>query len=513
MAPPIRQPINTEDALAWSVAAVRDVDDSQRLDRYADYYHGRHNLAFATPRFESAFGRLFRAFAYNRCGVVVDSMSDRLFVEGFEVPGKKNPEANEDGTLPSADPDPVEAAIRDIWEANRMDKRQGDVYADAATMGDGYVLVWPDPFTLAPTIWPQDPRHVRVRYSDEYPGLRILATKAWREGGKIRLNVYHPDRIERWVTEKNSTAGARVSPRAFIEYQGDDAGHEVVNPWGQVPVFHFPNNAPTGKRGKSELRDVIPLQDALNKTLADKLVAMEFAAFPQRVLIGVEVGGEDDTHIETMNVGQAPMLGGASNALSRRQVESFQGGVSRVLALANEAAKVAEFSAVDLTQFIQVAEFFDSTISRASRIPVHYLTLAGDFPSGRALRTAEAPFVAKLEDRQRGFGNVWEDAIRLSLEQAGMPYDGPLSCKWRSAAPMAEEDTWDLVVQQVTAGVPLEIALEGIWDPEKIARLQASKANAMQQQIEIVTAGRMAGQEDLDEQDEEDAAEDGPRGQ
>jgi hypothetical protein len=41
--------------------------------------------------------------------------------------------------------------------------------------------------------------------------------------------------------------------------------------------------------GTSDLRVSIPLTNAINKQVLDMMVASEFAAFPQRVLIGVEL--------------------------------------------------------------------------------------------------------------------------------------------------------------------------------------------------------------------------------
>lgn len=46
--------------------------------------------------------------------------------------------------------------------------------------------------------------------------------------------------------------------------------------------------------GRSEIRDLVPLVDALNKLLADMLVASEFLARPRRWATGIElVEGEE----------------------------------------------------------------------------------------------------------------------------------------------------------------------------------------------------------------------------
>lgn len=441
----------TGEGLAWAISEATDGRQIRAYDTFNDYYHGRQQLAFATEKFKTAFAQVFGRLAYNRCAAVADAMTDRLFVERFT--------AGEQST--------VEDALAEVWLDNRMDRRQGEVFNEALVSGDGYLLVWPDPVTGKPTLWPQRAAQVRVRYDEEQPGQVVLATKVWRlRSGYIRANIYHPDRIERWITAKPASDGSPIRPEMFVLFDGDSAGPVIPNPWDVVPMFHIPNNGRTGEMGQSELRDVLPIQDLLNKTLTDMMVAEEFASFSQKVIIGVETDPSLDTSSDPIS--------GHQNAAA---LQKFTLGVDRILALADPAAKIAEFSAVALAQFVEIAEFFDAATSRVSKVPVHYLTLSGDFPSGRALRTAEAPFVAKLEDKQRAFGNVLEDAMRLALAQAGTVYDGELTAVWRSAAPMADEDRYDLVAQMTAVGVPLEIALRHIgWTDEEIDTLNELKA-------------------------------------
>lgn len=437
-----------EAALSWAVDAFSDSLLYERYHRYDAYYHGQHDLRFASPKFETAFGSLFRDFSYNRCSAVVDAHSDRLFVESFEIDG-----GSED----------VQSLVDEVWKSNRMEKRQDEIYTESLATGDGYVMVWPDVETGQPVLWPQRSRDIRVIYSEERPGQIMAAAKAWRmRTGHARLNVYVSDRIDRWVSDAPLKPGAGLTVKRMIPYTDDVAGPIVLNPWLRVPIFAFANNARTGELGNSELRDIIPLQNALNKSLIDLMVTQEFAAFSQKVVIGIEANPDPYTSSN-------PDAGAANDATLRK----FSLGVDRILAIADPAAKIAEFSAAALQQFVDVAEAWDARISRVSKVPVHYLTLTSNFPSGRALRTAEAPFVAKLEDRQRSFGGAWTAAMNLALAIAGVDEIEPEPV-WRSAAPMAEEDSWDIITQMIAAGVPLPVAVkkELGWDDDEIAALE-----------------------------------------
>src|SRR5205085_5557231 len=122
---------------------------------------------------------------------------------------------------------------------------------------------------------------------------------------------FFPDRIEKYIS-RNPTegwlpdagdfvpAGTRASLPARVNNERDEragsprSGESVTadvipNPFGVVPVFHFANNADLGQPGRSELEAAIPVQDGLNKSVLDMLVAMEFSAYRQRWAAGIEI--------------------------------------------------------------------------------------------------------------------------------------------------------------------------------------------------------------------------------
>jgi hypothetical protein len=59
----------------------------------------------------------------------------------------------------------------------------------------------------------------------------------------------------------------------------------VENLLGVVPVVEFCNKPTITGEGTSELADVAPLQDAVNKLYTDMLVASEFNSFKARYLM------------------------------------------------------------------------------------------------------------------------------------------------------------------------------------------------------------------------------------
>lgn len=434
--------------LKWAVDAFRREGRFDAYTTYADYLAGSQDLALSTPKYAATFGTLFAAFSYNRCATVVDAHADRLQIERF-----------------NAEDESVTELSAELWRRNRMDARAGEIHKEAMTSGDAYLIVWPESGQelgeggALPQFWPQRAAQMRVRYDDETPGQVVLATRTWLlSDRRRRLNLYYRDRIEKYVTTAAATMLTAATANALQPISIPGESWPVPNPWDVVPVFHFANNAGTGEYGSSELHDVLPLQDALNKVVGDVILASEMTAFTLKVLLGFDANDPS-----------------VMDAAAR-----IETGRSKIMVVpptvGGEQPKIDEFSAENLAQLVTVVELFDKLISRVSRVPIHYLQMSGDFPSGRALRTAEAPFVSKIEDRQTTYGNVWEDAMSLALRQAGVADPGQLETVWKSAAPLSEEDEWDLALQKSAVGVPLEqILREAGYSDEDITTIMDEK--------------------------------------
>lgn len=424
-------------------------------DRFYRYYSGDHRLVYASEKFRNTFGDLFYAVADNLAQLVVDSIGDRLQVNGFNV---------EEGERSLTDD------AWEIWQANRMDERAGLIHREALRAGDAYALVWPDE-DGRPVIWPQMASMVTVRYDDEQPNRLIWAAKLWMIKRRVRLNLYYPDRIEKYIT-KGTVSSTPEKASAFTPYT-DDGEASVENPYGEVPIIHFANNGWLSSFGQSELCNVIPLQDALNKSLCDMLVAMEFNAFAQRWATGIEVEIDPATGKE-----KAP----------------FKPGVDRLWAVENDQAKFGEFSQSRLEEFLKVQESLRAEIARVAGLPQHYVVnLSGNYPSGESLRTAEARFVAKIKARQQSFGNAWENVLRLALRISGRS-DARLTAQWQDAAPMSETEHLNQLLLKQQIGVSeRQLQAEAGYGEADIERMASEREAEMDAATRRFNAGLTPG--------------------
>lgn len=451
--------------IAWALADLRAREVN--YTRYTDYYRGIHRLSFATDKFRDAFGVLLSAFADNLCKTVVNTLADRLQVTGFA--------SDREGKQPAID-------AWDMWQANRMDRRSGEVHTEALRCGDGFLIVWPGP-DGAPRMIPQKAAQIVVEYDSEEPGVLVKAAKCWLDNfRRWRLNLYYPDRIEKYATpppamasEVTYTAPLPWSEGAFTEYQEPNEPWPVPNLWGKVPVFHFANDADVGELGQSELESVIPLQDGLNKAVCDMMVAMEFVALPQRWATGLEVEIDSETG---------------------KPLAPFIPGADRVWTAGAPDVRFGQFDAANLAQFISVQESFRKEIGLVSMTPLHYIHPV-NYPSGEAMKAAEAPLVSKARDRAIAFGNVWEDAIAFAMTIAGKPANY-LSCLWSDPQSRNDKASIDVQLGKKELGVSQRQNLRELgYSDEQIETMESERREEQQALGETMLAAfdrdRLAG--------------------
>lgn len=374
--------------VAWAVEDIRN--NLPRRQRALDYYLGNHPLNFATTKFRNTFGDLFQELADNLCDDVVNEPTDRLQIINFS------------GTQGEA--------AQEWWEANRGDARSGSVHQHGHRAGDGFVIVWDNGDDL-PRPYVQDPRQMAVRYSMSNPDELEVAAKCWREGKGYRLNLYYADRIEHYYSKGwSNSSGEKGIPNATAfqpyvrgEVTDNQGGvlQEAVD-WlephdkGRNPVFHFPNGE-LGQYGVSVLSDVFPLQDALNKTLCDFLVAMEDTSMPKRWATGIQV---------------------LTDPVTGQEVSPFKDGQNLWWTRAKRSeAELGQFPAAEMKGFLDALDKLTLKIARKGGLPPHSIGLAGDgqAPSGLSLLISEGKLIKRCKDRTRDWGVVWRELVAFAL--------------------------------------------------------------------------------------------------
>jgi hypothetical protein len=406
------------------------------IGQFTDYYDGKHRMAFATAKFREAFGLLFREFADNWCGIVVDASAERLQIEGFRLTG--------------SDPEQGDQDAWEIWQRCGLDAQSDMAHVEAIKLGASYLDVGPDPSDPSLALIQVVPAQQAIVLLDPaQPSRRLAGLRCWvdDEAELERCIVYTPDEVQWYARDPNAGTHA-------WDPDGENSG---ANPLGVVPLIPLANNPGLiDRQGRSDLANVIPLQDAVNKLVSDMIVASEFAAFRQRWATGIEIPGVD------------PETG-------QRVTNGFVAAVDRVWASENDDAHFGTFDVTDLNNYVQAIENMIQHLAAQTRTPPHYLTAGmGQWPSGESLKASETGLVSKVRRKMRVFGEAWEQAIRLAFLVEGdttRAEDQGCEVIWRNPESRTQSETVDAATKLATIGVP-EVAL---WEyvgatPQQIAR-------------------------------------------
>lgn len=346
--------------------------------KYATYYDSENtNLSFAQRKFAEVFGDLFIGWRDNFCPLIVDSISERLRIQGFRM-----------GPDESADPE-----ASDIWQYNRMAAESNAATIEALMAGSAYIGVWfNEEEDKPPLMTPESPEDVVVQFEPGSRRKRIASMKQFTDDwGVEHAFLWTPDRVYK------SIRGGR-------ERTWTDPGNGQANPLGEIPHIPLFNRTRLKQEPFSELAGILPAQDAINKVSADALVASEISAFPLKVLSGIEEPGEGASNEEV-------------EAHRQKMVQIY---IDRILTLDSPDAKWGEFAATELKNYVVLIDMLVQHVASQSRVPFHYFLLnGGQAPSGEAITAAEAGLVAKARERMLHFGESWEEAMRMCFKIKG----------------------------------------------------------------------------------------------
>ena len=386
------------------------------LQELESYYRGAQPLNFLHPDLDDQARARLTSLVVNIPRIILDAIENRLDVDGFRL----------------------ETAARSeqawaIWQDNDLDVWSQQCHLDAMLYGRSFVMVWPDPDDpTRPVISVESAAQMAVDY-DPTTRRIIRAAKQWKDGDEQYRTVYSPTRIERYVSD---TAASEAEWRLRSD--------PIVNVYGAVPVFPFVNRPRLNRpMGESEILDVIPVADAVNKLATDMMVAAEFHAMPRRWATGIEVG-----------------KGPEGRERTRKELREFwsRAAADRVWTSDDHKSQFGQFTEASLTNFIEALRHFAITASALSGVPERYLGVTSDQPpSADAIRAQEASLVEKVKRKQRMFGGSWEQVMRLALQIAdgGTAPEKRLQIEtlWRNPATPAIAQMADAAQKLVAAEV------------------------------------------------------------
>ena len=385
------------------------------LDNLNRYYEGTQSLSYMHPELLKELQGRVRQLVINWPRLVVDSLEERLDVEGFRLN------------------DRVDDRIWGWWQGNGLDLASQQAHIEALALRRAYAIVGSNPEDPEmPLVTVESPLQVITRRD---PATRTItaAIKQWRDGDEQYLTLYLPD-----YTVWYEIAGGK----RFVELNRD------VHNLGQVPVVPLVNRGRIlDHAGVSELADVIPLSDAACKIATDMMISADFNAIPRTIAMGMTE--QDFTDRD-------------GNPVSKW--ERIAGRIWAVGAPPGEA-DVKQLAAADLRNFHDTINSLARLVASIAGLPPHYFGWSDANPaSADAIRSAETRLVKRAERRQRAFGESWEQVMRLCFLIAdGELPEGAMRMEtiWRDPATPTVAQAADALGKFAQS---LEIPPQALWD-------------------------------------------------
>ena len=401
----------------------------QKLDeplaRYSlldQYYIGTQPLAYLSPESKTALGNRFGRMASNIPRLSVTALAERLTVTGFSDP-----------------------ALWTDWLRCDMDQLSGVAHREALLLGDSYVIVWADA-AGRPSVTVESAKQIAVQRD---PGTREItaAVKRWETETTTEAVLYLPDAITRY---RANHVGATL---------GFEAVQTIPNPLGAVPIVELRNSDRIiSDYGSSEIDDLMPLVDGLNKSLVDMMTTSEYVGRPRRWATGIEL--EERPVIDSDG---NPVLDDDGQPVLEA-VNPIPEGNRAMIAESHEA-KFGQLAAAELGGYEASVKVLLGQIMAVSALPAHYVGIFTDNPaSADAMRAAEASLTARAEDRQRTFGRAWERVAKLMVavrDGIAPALVQNIAVQWADASTRSIAQEADAVVKMFQAGLlPREFALK-----------------------------------------------------
>ena len=389
--------------------------DDQRFDRY---YEGSQRLAhigLAVPpelrKFETVL---------NWCRTVVDSVSDRMRMKAFYLPGE----------------DRASEALRESWDYNNLDSESIAHHQEMLILGRGFVSVGAneeDP--EFPLIQVENPRELAVdidhRHRRLRAAVRVMPSENDAPGTPSNAVLYLPD----------STMRLKRHQGRWVVEDRDDHG------LGRVPLVMFLNRRRVGQwTGVSEMVDAIPLVDAAARSLTNLQLAGETHSVPQKYVLGMSKGDFVDA--------------------DGNPIPAWEAYFNAIWANQNKDAKVGQFAASDLSNFHNTVDHYASKLAGLYGLPARYVGITSVNPAAEgAIRAEEARLILNVEKKAALAGDGWGWVMGLVERfRTGEWVSGSrIKTDWFDAGTPTYAQRADALTKMYNSGQGI-LSREGVWE-------------------------------------------------
>jgi hypothetical protein len=332
-------------------------NERERLQMIEQYVRGPQPGPYQPRKVNSEYRTLVKRAETNFMPMMLRSITDQLYIEGYR---RKNGNSNE--------------PVWRYWQANGFDSRQTQIFRAACRDGYAYGTVMPG--SKEPVMRGHTARRMFALYDDpvedKWPEYALLLNERWEVVGLIDDN--HKYKIGRKPGE------------TFLSIV-DVQEHGI----GTCPVVRY---APAMDLDGVMTGDVMPvmrIQDRINQTSFDLLIAQTYGSFVVRLISGME------QPIDAKTNKPVPIELDLRRLLtSKDEIKGFQ------------------FDPTPLDPYINAFELAVQHFAIASQTPPHYLLAKMVNMAADAIAAAESSSLHKRDNYQHTLGESAEQHLELA---------------------------------------------------------------------------------------------------
>lgn len=483
--PLMQRDITLPARIGWDSWKEHELIRARKVLEYREFADGEHDVELSDEMKDML---RTSSLNLNHCENILETLSDRVRLSGVQVSVMN--ESDEPDETATDDANKWVQQLTQEW--NRLDGLQIDLHDAIPRDGMSFILAEYDPDKKR-VVWKHEEAFdghsgVIVVWGDDGQ-TPTLAIKIWHETQKtgisklvdhVRINLYFPDRVEKYIG-----TGNRLDP--FMDDAGEHSYRWVMqdgSPIG-VPIVPFVyKGRQYNRHGLGRLENAIPVQRAINRGLNSLIMASELLGFPIRYILG----------------GSFPATIRPGTVIEIKVPDTYtSNGTTRNLTADEKTRLLEAVTKVQLGQ-LPAASLSDLLVEMDKFILQMYIITGTPFPegagssiSGEALKQLDIRLVGTAQRCQTGWGNSWEDLVKLSARieavyGRGAPWDlgkATVSAKWESAE--VRDDT--VVIGNVKATVEIvpeldvRTRLEMLapihgWDTTRIDEIERRIADA-----------------------------------
>jgi hypothetical protein len=390
--------------LAKELLAILDRDE-HRLQRIDNYMHGKHDDPYMPPQADDEYRLLAKRAVSNWTPLLIGTPAQALYVDGFR-PGVSTDGLPRTATLTSPE--------WQHWQRSRMDARQAAVYRGALGYGHSFVLT--EKTKKGVISKGLSAKRTAALYEDPanddnpYAALTITARPKGETPGKARMFD---------ATYEYAVTYASISDLDSVKVAGAKRRHGNT----ECPVTRFAASIDLEGRTIGVVEPMIPLQNRINQTIFDLLVAQTYTSHEVRYVTGMapplqmelldEFGNV--TLDPSLAVDSRPKLDSAGNPIPA----AINHNARRFLFAEDPDVKFGSLPGGPVGSLIDSVDMSIRHLAAISQTPPHHLLGQIANLSAEALLAAETALSRKISEFQSIFGESWERVFRLAAELDG----------------------------------------------------------------------------------------------